>query len=61
MGGVDRRDIGGRWSPGPGAGLGFRAGTNWIHGMQTGTGGAVRTIAVLSHDYLKSAYGQAEW
>ena len=39
----------------------FVPGTNWIHGMQTGTGGAVRTIAVLSHDYLKSAYGQAEW
>jgi hypothetical protein len=39
----------------------FVPGSNWIHGMQAGVAGAARTIAVLSPDYLASAYGSAEW
>jgi hypothetical protein len=39
----------------------FVPGTNWIHGMQDGTRGAQRMIAVLSDDYLDSAFGSAEW
>ena len=39
----------------------FVPGTNWIQSMQAGTAEAARTIAVLSHDYLTSVYGGAEW
>jgi tetratricopeptide (TPR) repeat protein len=39
----------------------FVPGTNWVRGMQTGTRDAKRTIAVLSHEYLKSIFGSAEW
>jgi TIR domain len=39
----------------------FVPGTNWISGMQAGTRDAVRTIAVLSEAYLRSAYSSAEW
>ena len=39
----------------------FVPGTNWIQSMQAGTRDAARTIAVLSHDYLTSVYGGAEW
>jgi WD40 repeat protein len=36
-------------------------GSNWIQDMQSGTRGANHMIAVLSDDYLTSAYGGAEW
>lgn len=39
----------------------FVPGSNWIQGMQAGTTGADRTIAVLSPRYLKSVYGSGEW
>jgi len=39
----------------------FVPGSNWIQGMRAGVSGAVRTIAVLSDDYLASEYGTAEW
>ena len=39
----------------------FVGGANWIARMQDGTREAVRTIAVLSPDYLGSVYGGAEW
>ncbi len=39
----------------------FVAGGNWVQGMRAGISGAERTIAVLSPDYLTSAYGTAEW
>jgi tetratricopeptide (TPR) repeat protein len=39
----------------------FVPGSNWVQGMQAGTRDAARTIAVLSDDYLTSAYGGAEW
>jgi hypothetical protein len=39
----------------------FVPGSNWISGMQAGTRDAVRTIAVLSEAYLRSAYSPAEW
>jgi hypothetical protein len=39
----------------------FVPGSNWVQGMQAGTTGADRTIAVLSPRYLKSVYGSGEW
>ncbi|WP_308222687.1 TIR domain-containing protein [Frankia sp. AgPm24] len=39
----------------------FVAGSNWQIRMQQGVQHARRTIAVLSHAYLTSIYGQAEW
>jgi tetratricopeptide (TPR) repeat protein len=39
----------------------FVPGTNWTQSMQQGVVEAVRTIAVLSPQYLESVYGQAEW
>jgi tetratricopeptide (TPR) repeat protein len=39
----------------------FVPGSNWVQGMRAGVSGSVRTIAVLSEDYLASAYGTAEW
>jgi TIR domain/NB-ARC domain len=61
VGGVDRLDLGRRWLPGSDPGMGFRARDNWVQGMQAGTENAVRTIAVLSAEYLNSVYGGAEW
>jgi hypothetical protein len=39
----------------------FGPGSNWVHAMHVGTRDSARTIAVLSPDYLTSAYGAAEW
>ncbi len=39
----------------------FIPGTNWMAGMQQGVTKAARTIALLSHAYLNSVYGQTEW
>lgn len=39
----------------------FVAGSNWAIGMQQGVVHAQRTVALLSHAYLRSVYGQAEW
>lgn len=39
----------------------FRPGTNFVQSMQQATAEADRTIAVLSPDYLVSAYAQPEW
>jgi hypothetical protein len=39
----------------------FVPGTNWIDRMHVATQGAAHTIAVLSPDYLASAYARAEW
>ncbi|CAO5186457.1 hypothetical protein FAIPA1_50216 [Frankia sp. AiPs1] len=39
----------------------FVPGSNWAVGMQQGVAGAQRTIALLSHAYLGSVYGQSEW
>ncbi|CAI7978777.1 TIR domain-containing protein [Frankia sp. Hr75.2] len=39
----------------------FIPGTNWMAGMQQGIMKAARTIALLSHAYLNSVYGQTEW
>jgi hypothetical protein len=39
----------------------FVPGSNWVQKMQDGASRADRTIAVLSHDYLTSTYGAAEW
>jgi TIR domain len=36
-------------------------GSNWIDRMDEGVQGTVRTVAVLSPDYLSSVYGSAEW
>ena len=39
----------------------FVPGSNWVDRMQDGAARAVRTIAVLSDEYLKSVYGGTEW
>ncbi|WP_239377174.1 TIR domain-containing protein [Frankia sp. Cj5] len=39
----------------------FVPGTNWAVQMQHGVANTRRTIALLSHAYLKSVYGQTEW
>lgn len=39
----------------------FRAGSNFIHEMQTAASLAERTIAVLSPDYLESRFTAPEW
>ncbi|MEX5713775.1 toll/interleukin-1 receptor domain-containing protein, partial [Parafrankia sp. FMc6] len=39
----------------------FIPGTNWMAGMQQGVTKSARTIALLSHAYLNSVYGQTEW
>jgi thioredoxin-like negative regulator of GroEL len=39
----------------------FVPGTSWISRMEEAVRTASRTVAVLSHDYLASVYGQAEW
>ncbi|WP_261563090.1 toll/interleukin-1 receptor domain-containing protein [Frankia tisae] len=36
-------------------------GSNWNSNMQHGITRAVRTIAVLSREYLKSVFGESEW
>ncbi|MFI7549222.1 FxSxx-COOH system tetratricopeptide repeat protein [Micromonospora sediminimaris] len=39
----------------------FTPGTDFLHKMQEATTSARRTVAVLSPDYLGSAFGEAEW
>jgi|SRR5271163_4413962 hypothetical protein len=39
----------------------FRPGSNFVLEMQRAAAGSKRTIAVLSPDYLRSAYGAPEW
>jgi hypothetical protein len=39
----------------------FTPGRDWVHGMQTATESARRTVAVLSPDYFRSVNGEAEW
>jgi hypothetical protein len=39
----------------------FHPGGDFVHDMQTAITSAVRTIAVLSPDYLKSVHGESEW
>jgi hypothetical protein len=39
----------------------FRPGSNFVLEMQRAAAGCKRTIAVLSPDYLRSAYGAPEW
>lgn len=39
----------------------FVPGSNWTQGMQDGVIQSARTIAVLSHSYLQSMFGTAEW
>jgi WD40 repeat protein len=39
----------------------FVPGSHWVQGMQAGTRDSARTVAVLSHSYLDSVYGGAEW
>ena len=39
----------------------FGPGSDWAHQMQQAAATARRTIAVLSHSYLQSVHGQAEW
>ena len=39
----------------------FHAGDDWVRLMQQGTTKARRTIAVLSPEFLKAEYTQAEW
>jgi len=39
----------------------FTAGSDWVHEMQNAMSTAERVVAVLSPDYLNSAYGEAEW
>lgn len=39
----------------------FVTGSNWAVGMQQGVVHAQHTVALLSHAYLRSVYGQAEW
>ncbi len=36
-------------------------GSNWNSNMQQGISCAVRTVAVLSREYLKSVFGESEW
>ena len=47
--------------PGPGSGVGFRAGDQLDPGHAGRNAGRGPPIAVLSPDYLKSVYGGAEW
>jgi hypothetical protein len=39
----------------------FVPGSHWTVRMDDGIRDAERTIAVLSHEYMSSVYGQAEW
>ncbi|WP_239376390.1 TIR domain-containing protein [Frankia sp. Cj5] len=39
----------------------FVPGAHWMSRMNDGVRGADRTLAVLSHAYLSSVYGQTEW
>jgi hypothetical protein len=39
----------------------FVPGTHWISGLVDGVGSSDRVVAVLSHTYLESVYGRAEW
>jgi tetratricopeptide (TPR) repeat protein len=39
----------------------FTAGRDWVHEMQHAATTAQRIVVVLSHTYLQSAHGEAEW
>lgn len=39
----------------------FRPGSDWVHEMHRAAIECTSTIAILSHHYLRSAYGEAEW
>ncbi|SQD98371.1 MULTISPECIES: TIR domain-containing protein [unclassified Parafrankia] len=39
----------------------FAVGSHFVHEMHRAAGGAARTVAVLSAEYLASAYAEAEW
>jgi anti-sigma regulatory factor (Ser/Thr protein kinase) len=39
----------------------FTPGRDWVHLMQSAASTAERVVAVLSPDYLRSEYGEAEW
>jgi TIR domain/HEAT repeats len=39
----------------------FRPGSDWVHGMHRASIESAVTVAVLSHSYLQSTHGEAEW
>lgn len=39
----------------------FPAGSNWVAGIGDGVSRAARVVAVLSEEYTRSIYGNAEW
>ena len=39
----------------------FGPGSDWVHEMHNAAAAAKRTIAVLSHSFLRSVHGEAEW
>jgi hypothetical protein len=41
--------------------LDFHPGSDWVHGMHRATTESSVTVAVLSHSYLQSTHGEAEW
>ena len=61
MGGMDSVGAGGRRSQRLDPSVDFVPGSNWVQGMRDAISRTERTIAVMSPDYLASAYGTAEW
>ena len=58
---MDRLGVGAGWLYHIPAGLGLQAWANFVLEMQRAASECERTVAVLSPDYLASAFTQPEW